>query len=83
MASVYRALSEMPEDRRQMNLMARSLFERPDLLAKEALLVSSHHINWRGRLAMLGDDYGSTGGSALDRRAIIEFMAALETEVRG
>lgn len=55
----------------------RALVTRPDLLAAEALIVSERRIKWAGRLVELGC-YGTSGGSAADRRRIIEAMAALE-----
>lgn len=55
-----------------------ALTTRADLLAEEAALVEERGINWRGRLAELGSFYGRSGGSALDRRLIIEAMARLE-----
>lgn len=55
-----------------------TLTRRNDLLAREAELVRDQRITWRGRLAQMGD-YGSFGGgSATDRRLIVEAMAALE-----
>jgi hypothetical protein len=54
-----------------------ALVTRPDLVAKEAELVSASNRNWRGRLHDLGD-YGRSGGSAADRRRIVEAFAALE-----
>ena len=54
-----------------------TLVHRPDLLAEEASLVAERGINWRGRLADLGG-YGRSGGSAGDRRLIVEAMAKLE-----
>ena len=54
-----------------------ALTTRADLLAEEAALVAVGAINWRGRLRQLGD-YGTRGGSAMDRRLIIEAMARLE-----
>ena len=56
-----------------------ALTTRPDLLAEEAKHVSESNLNWRGRLRELGD-YGRTGGSAGDRRLIVEALAALEAE---
>lgn len=58
-----------------------ALVTRADLLAEEAALIEERGITWRGRLAELGG-YGRTGGSAADRRAIVEAMAALEVEHR-
>lgn len=55
-----------------------ALLDRADLLAEEAELVSERGINWRGRMKELGT-YGLSGGSASDRRSIVQFMAALET----
>lgn len=60
---------------------ARAMTTRPDLLRSEAEIVRDRRITWNGRLAEMGD-YGFGGGSALDRRLIIEGMAALETEHR-
>jgi len=54
-----------------------ALTTRSDLLAEEAALVAAGSINWRGRLRQLGD-YGTRGGSAMDRRLIVEAMARLE-----
>lgn len=54
-----------------------ALTTRADLLAEEAALVLERRISWRGRLAELGD-YGTSGGSASDRRAIVEGLARLE-----
>lgn len=56
-----------------------ALTERADLLAEEAKLVCERGISWRGRLNELGD-YGRAGGSALDRRTIVEYLAAVEAE---
>lgn len=56
-----------------------ALVTRPDLVASEAQIVSDEGINWKGRLAMLGD-YGTRGGSAGDRRLIVEAFAAMERE---
>lgn len=59
----------------------RILVERSDLLAEEAAKVAASGRNWRGRLADLGD-YGTSGGSASDRRRIVEVLAAIEREGR-
>jgi len=59
----------------------RVLLQRPDLLADEAHIVATRRVTWGGRLAQIGD-YGTSGGSAADRRSIIETMAALEAEHR-
>jgi hypothetical protein len=58
-----------------------ALVTRADLLAEEAALVAERRITWRGRLRELGD-YGTRGGSAADRRSIVEALAALEAETR-
>lgn len=50
---------------------------RADLVAEEAETVRRRRISWRGRLSELGD-YGTSGGSASDRRAIVEAFAAME-----
>lgn len=54
-----------------------ALVHRPDLLATEAKIVSDRNITWVGRLRDL-DSYGRSGGSAMDRRMIVEFMAEIE-----
>lgn len=54
-----------------------ALTTRSDLLEAECAQVRRRRISWRGRLAEMGD-YGRGGGSAADRRLIIEAMAALE-----
>lgn len=54
-----------------------ALTTRADLLGEEAAEVQRRGISWRGRLRELGD-YGTSGGSAADRRAIVEALAALE-----
>lgn len=59
-----------------------ALTTRADLLAEEAALVCERSINWRGRLHELGD-YGTRGGSAMDRRLIVEAMARLEARGGG
>jgi hypothetical protein len=65
------------------NLLTRdqrcALVTRADLVASEAELVSSQHLTWAGRLAQLAG-YGRSGGSALDRRLIVEAFAALEDD---
>lgn len=58
-----------------------ALTTRSDLLAAEAKCVSRDQVTWAGRLAALGD-YGTTGGSAADRRRIVEALAAIERQVR-
>lgn len=55
----------------------RALTQRPDLLAEEAHRVYRNGLTWRGRFKQLGS-YGTSGGSAADRRAIVEYMARLE-----
>lgn len=55
-----------------------ALTRRADLLASEAGIVSSAKMTWAGRLRSLGTDYGRSGGSAADRRAVIEAMVAIE-----
>jgi hypothetical protein len=55
-----------------------ALTTRADLLAQESALVCERRITWQGRLGELGD-YGLSGGSAADRRLIVEAMARLET----
>ena len=57
------------------------LVDRPDLLAEEAKIVSERRLTWRGRLREFGD-YGTTGGSAADRRAIVEALAQMESKGR-
>lgn len=54
-----------------------ALTTRADLLEEEAATIRRRRISWRGRLRELGS-YGTTGGSAADRRAIVEALAALE-----
>lgn len=54
-----------------------ALATRADLLAEECRIKMMDRVTWAGRLAALGD-YGSTGGSAADRRLIVEAMAAIE-----
>jgi hypothetical protein len=56
-----------------------ALVSRADLLAEEAALVVERRLTWSGRLAELGD-YGRSGGSAADRRLIVEAMAAMEAD---
>lgn len=51
---------------------------RPDLLRSEAEIVRDRRITWAGRLAELGEFGRFGGGSALDRRLIVEGMAELE-----
>ncbi len=53
------------------------LTTRPDLVAAECLIVSERGINWNGRAKELGR-YGTSGGSAADRRTIVETFAAME-----
>ncbi|MBJ7469667.1 MAG: hypothetical protein JHD16_00115 [Solirubrobacteraceae bacterium] len=54
------------------------LTRRADLLADEAQTHSRRpSIGWTGRLEELGE-YGRSGGSAADRRQIIETLAAIE-----
>lgn len=69
----------------QVDSLSRSrqlaLVTRADLLASEATLVSERSITWVGRAAELGD-YGCAGGSAMDRRLIVEAMADLERGIR-
>lgn len=60
----------------------RVLVERPDLLAEEATRVAAARITWWRRLADLGGDYGRSGGTPADRRAIVEAMVAFEDEVQ-
>jgi hypothetical protein len=60
----------------------RALLSRADLLAAESAIVSERHINWHGRLAEMGSYGKHDGGSAGDRRAVVEAMCALEMEVR-
>lgn len=54
-----------------------ALSTRADLVEKECHIVIERRISWRGRLAELGD-YGNSGGSSADRRAIVEAFAAME-----
>lgn len=54
-----------------------ALVNRPDLLAAEAALKVERRQTWTARLRELGD-FGKCGGSAADRRLIVEAMAALE-----
>lgn len=54
-----------------------ALTTRADLLEEEAATIRRRRISWRGRLAELGT-YGRSGGSAADRRAIVEALASLE-----
>lgn len=70
-------VSERPADGRVTREQRIALTTRADLLAEEAALVVEQRITWAGRLAQLGD-YGTRGGSAADRRQIIEAMASLE-----
>ena len=65
----------MPSQLTRSQILA--LTTRADLLAEEAEEIQRRRISWRGRLRELGD-YGTTGGSAADRRAIIEALAGLE-----
>lgn len=58
-----------------------ALTTRADLLEEEAALVAERGITWAGRLAGLSG-YGYSGGSAADRRQIVEGMVALEACVR-
>lgn len=71
----------MPDSLSAQSSLSRSqilaLTTRADLLEEEAAEVRRRRISWRGRLAELGN-YGTTGGSAADRRAIIEALASLE-----
>lgn len=60
----------------------RALTTRADLLAAEAAIVRESRRTWAGRLAGLGDYGRFGGGSSLDRRLVVEAMAALEQEAR-
>lgn len=54
------------------------LTRRADLLAEEARIVAGGlGMTWANRLRDLGD-YGRSGGSAADRRQIVETLAAIE-----
>lgn len=55
-----------------------ALTTRPDLLEAEACKVRQSRKTWAGRLADLGDYGKHGGGSAGDRRLVVEAMAALE-----
>lgn len=62
---------------------ARALVNRLDLLSDEVALVHRQRITWESRLAQLGESYGTSGGSAADRRRLIEAMAAAERIANG
>lgn len=57
-----------------------ALSSRTDLLAAEAALVSERRITWAGRFAEMRD-FGRAGGSAMDRRLVIEGMAVIAGDV--
>ena len=62
----------------QINGTPRALTVRADLLEAECRSVRERRLTWRGRLKEMGE-YGAVGGgSAADRRAIVEFMASVE-----
>lgn len=54
-----------------------ALVNRADLLESECAVVREQRINWHGRKRQT-EGMGRGGGSALDRRLIIEAMAKLE-----
>lgn len=60
-----------------------AMVNRPDIVAQEAGIVRHRRLNWRGRLAEIGDLGLRGGGSTADRRQVIEGFAALEEELRG
>lgn len=60
--------------------LRRALITRTDLLEEECRIVRARRQTWAGRLYDLGDDFGRSGGSSLDRRLIVEAMTSLELE---
>lgn len=54
-----------------------ALTTRADLLAEEAAIVVERKITWAGRARELADS-GRSGVSAMDRRLLVEAMAAIE-----
>ena len=59
-----------------------ALVERSDLLEAEASLHQESGLTWAGRLNQLGS-YGTSGGSAGDRRLIVEALTILEATRKG
>jgi hypothetical protein len=68
----------MPEITRAQ---AQALVSRSDLLSAECHAKTVQRLNWHGRLSRL-EGYGVSGGSAGDRKLIVEALASLEGQVR-
>jgi hypothetical protein len=58
-----------------------ALTQRADLLESECAIKQDMGLTWNGRREQMRGT-GQSGGSALDRRLIIEAMAIIEQEVR-
>lgn len=59
----------------------RALVTRADLLEAECRVRQAEGVTWAGRARALRD-YGRSGGSAMDRRLLVEAMAELEREAK-